>query len=63
LIILNNMNKLEEEKLKNLVPPEEYKGLSSYAYTIKHCPYYSGYKPKNLTHEVCKFCGSIHYYH
>jgi len=56
------MTKLEEEKLKTLIPPENY-GKFAYTYSIKYCPYYSGYVPKNLDHEVCKFCGSIRYYH
>jgi len=60
---MNNMTKLEEEKLKNLIPPEEFKTHSAYTYSIRNCPYYSGYTPKNLTHEICKFCGSISYYH
>jgi len=57
------MTKLEEEQLKNFIPPEEYKGKAAYAYNIQRCPYYSGYIPKNLDHEVCKFCGNISYYH
>jgi len=57
------MNKKEEEELKNLIPPEKYTGRDAYAYSIKYCPGYEGYIPKNLDHEVCKFCGSISYYH
>lgn len=50
---------MTKEKLN---APEEYrKGV--YPYSIKQCPGYEGYIPKNLSHEVCKHCGSIHYYH
>lgn len=56
------MDKIEEDKLKNLIPPENYK-LSDYKYNIKFCPGYIGYIPKNLNHEVCKYCGNIKYYH
>ena len=34
-----------------------------YLYTIKWCPGYEGHVPPNSTHEVCKHCGSISYYH
>jgi hypothetical protein len=54
--------KIEKEKLKNLVPPKNYYG-DNYMYSIKYCPGYEGYIPENLNHEVCKFCGSIKYYH
>ena len=30
---------------------------------IQQCPGYEGYTPANLSHEVCKHCGSIEYYH
>jgi len=56
------MKKEDEDKIKNLVPPKEYKG-NNYAYSIKYCPGYVGYIPENLDHEVCKYCGSIKYYH
>lgn len=36
---------------------------SGYPYTIKWCPGYEGHVPPNSTHEVCKHCGSIEYYH
>jgi hypothetical protein len=57
------MNKIEEEKLKNTIPPEKYTGHKSYPYSIRYCPGYDGYIPKNLDHEICKHCGSISYYH
>ena len=57
------MNKVEEEKLKNTIPPENYTGQDAYPYSIKYCPKYDGYIPKNLDHKVCKHCGSISYYH
>ena len=34
-----------------------------YSYTIRECPGYEGYTPNNLSHEVCKHCGNIAYYH
>lgn len=55
--------KQEEKILKTLIPPKEFKGIKAYEYNIEHCPYYDGYKPTNLSHEVCKFCGGISYYH
>lgn len=54
---------MKRRELDNYIPPKSYKGLNNYPYTLKHCPGYEGYIPDNLTHEVCKFCGSIHYYH
>ena len=56
------MTREEEEKLKKYIAPKEYR-KTNYPYTIKYCPGYDGYKPENLDHEVCKFCGSISYYH
>jgi hypothetical protein len=32
------MNKIEEEKLKNTVPPENYTGPRSYPYSIRLLP-------------------------
>lgn len=52
----------EEKKLKKIEPPKIYRG-NNYVYSVKHCPGYEGYIPENLGHEVCKFCGSIKYYH
>ena len=42
------MNKIEEEKLKNTVPPENYTGQDAYPYSRNYCPGYDGYIP---------FCG------
>ena len=56
------MTKKEEEELKNYIPPKKY-SANAYTYSIKHCPGYVGYIPENLTHEVCKYCGQIKYYH
>jgi len=57
------MTKEEERKLKQYIPPKNYTGLRSYLYSIKYCPGYEGYKPENLSHKVCKYCGNIKYYH
>lgn len=57
------MNKVEEEKLKKIIPPKRYTGQNAYTYSIRYCPGYEGYIPENLKHEVCKYCGSISYYH
>lgn len=43
-------------------PPKKYYA-NNYPYSLKNCPGYEGYIPDNLTHEVCKHCGSIEYYH
>jgi len=56
------MTRKEEEELKNYIPPENWEG-TNYLYTIRYCPGYEGYTPKNLDHKVCKYCGSIKYYH
>lgn len=39
------------------------KTKTSYSYTIQQCPGYEGHTPESLSHEVCKWCGSIKYYH
>lgn len=57
------MNKKEEEELKKWIPPKQYTGLAPYLYSIRYCPGYSGYIPENLKYEICKYCGSINYYH
>jgi hypothetical protein len=57
------MTREQEELLKKYIAPKEFKGLHTYPYTIKHCPGYDGYRPTNLDHELCKYCGSIKYYH
>jgi hypothetical protein len=35
----------------------------NYPFYMSGCPGYKGYKPENLDHEVCKYCGTIRYYH
>lgn len=30
---------------------------------MKNVHLYEGYIPKRLGHEVCKYCGTIEYYH
>lgn len=57
------MNKKEEEELKNYIPPRIYSGPDPYPYSIRYCPGYEAYIPENLDHEICKYCGSIKYYH
>jgi hypothetical protein len=42
---------------------ESYKTKTTYSYTIQQCPGYEGHTPKSLNHQVCKWCGSIKYYH
>ena len=57
--------KRQEEEVKQAMaqpPPKNY-GKDKYPFTIRGCPGYEGYKPDNLSHEVCKYCGSISYYH
>ncbi len=43
-------------------PPKNY-GEDNYPFSIQGCPGYKGYIPENLSHEVCKYCGTIKYYH
>ena len=52
-----NLKILEEKSA-----PKKY-NKNAYPFDIKHCPGYEGYRPINLTHEVCKWCGNIKYYH
>lgn len=56
--------KQEEEVRKAMMqePPKNY-GKDNYPFNITGCPGYKGYIPENLKHEVCKYCGSISYYH
>lgn len=57
--------KKQEQEVKKAMlqkPPENY-GKDVYSFTIQGCPGYKGYIPKNLGHEVCQYCGIIHYYH
>lgn len=57
--------KKQEEEVKQamLQPPPENYGRDNYPFSITGCPGYEGYIPKNLNHEVCKYCGCIEYYH
>lgn len=57
------MDKKSLEELRKQAFPKKYEGNKSYPFTITHCPNYEGYKPENLDHEVCGWCGSIKYYH
>lgn len=52
----------EVEEAMRQPPPENY-SRDAYPFTIRGCPGYEGYIPKNLGHEVCKYCGTIDYYH
>ena len=57
--------KKQEEEVKKAMaqePPKNY-GKDVYPFSIQGCPRYEGYIPENLTHEVCKYCGQIDYYH
>ncbi len=56
--------KQEEEVVKAMQqsPPKNY-NKDAYLFTIRGCPGYEGYMPENLNHEVCKYCGTIKYYH
>jgi hypothetical protein len=57
--------KKQEEDIKKAMqqPPPEYYYKDNYLFTIQGCPGYEGYKPKDLSHEVCRYCGTIKYYH
>jgi hypothetical protein len=53
--------KKQEEEVRKAMqqdPPIEY-SRDAFPFTIRGCPGYEGYIPKNLGHEVCKYCGSI----
>lgn len=57
--------KKQEAEVKRAMaqePPKIYRG-DNYPFNITGCPGYKGYIPENLTHEVCKYCGQISYYH
>lgn len=61
-IKMTQTKKQEQEVLKamrNSPPIDE----QSYLFTIRGCPGYEGYTPKRLGHTVCKYCGTISYYH
>lgn len=54
--------KKQEEEIKEVMinsPPAVYGKF----FKIQGCPGYEGYIPKELGHEVCKYCGQIYYYH
>jgi hypothetical protein len=61
---MTQTKKQEEEVRKAMEqePPVNYT-KDAYPFTIQGCPRYEGYIPKNLNHEVCKYCGNIEYYH
>ena len=57
--------KKQEEEVKQAMlqePPKKYK-TGNYLFSIRGCPGYVGYRPEDLNHEVCRYCGNIHYYH
>jgi hypothetical protein len=57
--------KKQEEEVTNAMlqdPPKTYKE-GNYLFSITGCPGYKGYIPEDLNYEVCRYCGSIHYYH
>lgn len=55
--------KKQEEEIKQAMKQSPPKDERNYLFTIQGCPGYEGYVPKILGHEVCKYCGSIEYYH
>lgn len=55
--------KKQEEEIKQAIQQSPPKDERTYLFTIKGCPGYEGYVPNFLGHEVCKYCGSIEYYH
>ena len=55
--------KKQEEEVKDAMSQSPPKNDRDYLFSIQGCPGYEGYIPKNLTHEVCKHCGKISYYH
>lgn len=59
-----DMDELEkaERKLYEFYK-EDINYSHKYEHDLKDCPNYKGYIPKNLTHEVCKNCGNIEYFH
>jgi hypothetical protein len=57
--------KKQQEEIKQAMaqePPKNY-SRDAYPFDITGCPGYKGYIPENLGHEVCKYCGTILYYH
>jgi hypothetical protein len=55
--------KKQEQEVKEAIQQSPPKDERSYLFSIQDCPGYEGYIPKNLKHEVCKYCGQIDYYH
>jgi hypothetical protein len=55
--------KKQQEEVKKLMLQSPPKDEKSYLFDITGCPGYEGYTPKRLGNEVCKYCGSIKYYH
>lgn len=55
--------KKQEEEVKKAMLQSPPKDERNYLFGITGCPGYEGYVPKKLGHEVCKYCGSIRYYH
>jgi hypothetical protein len=55
--------KKQQDEVKQAIQQSPPKDERSYLFTIQGCPGYEGYVPKRLGHEVCKYCGSIEYYH
>jgi hypothetical protein len=55
--------KKQEEEVKQAMKNSPPKDQRNYLFTIQGCPGYVGYIPENLNHEVCKYCGTIEYYH
>ena len=59
------MTKKQEEEVKRAMkqePPKQWHP-SKFLFSLQGCPGYEGYIPENLKHEVCKYCGTIEYYH
>ena len=55
--------KKQEEEVKKAMEQSPFKDRKSYLFTIRGCPGYESYIPKDSKYEVCKYCGSIKYYH
>ncbi len=56
------MDKERMKELEKKAAPKIY-SKNAYPFDIQFCPGYEGYTPENLKQEVCKWCGSHHYYH
>jgi hypothetical protein len=55
--------KKQQQEIKEAMNQSPPKDEKSYLFDITGCPGYEGYIPKKLGHEVCKYCGTINYYH